>query len=154
MTPLIRLRTLPNVWVKDEGANRLGSWADRTRQAVEPASLLSALRPGAIPEDVLAAIAREVREQLGRAPEVLLHEADALPVADAIDAGLRLLRDEGLLLSLPGAACVESARGRAGDCIVVLNPYSGLLDVGAYRRRFPAVAVPETDKLGGLITPR
>ena len=40
------------------------------------------------------------------------------------------------------------------DKIVIYNTGSGLKYLEAYSTRFPRTAAGETDKLGGLITPR
>jgi threonine synthase len=87
----------------------------------------------------------------------------AIAVSDAslIDAGIRLAEEEGIFAAPEGAACIAAAErliaeGFLGhdDRIVIYNTGSGLKYLEAYSVRFPRTAVGETDKLGGLITPR
>jgi len=87
----------------------------------------------------------------------------AVAVADAelIDAGIRLASEEGLFISPEGAACVVAAERllREGflqrdEKLVIYNTGSGLKYLEAYSTRFPRLPGGETDKLGGLITPR
>jgi hypothetical protein len=70
----------------------------------------------------------------------------------AMEAGLEVLRLHGFLPSIRGAMAL-AARPLTGQ-VVVINPESGLRDLHIYARRFPQIAQSETDKLGGLITPR
>jgi threonine synthase len=87
----------------------------------------------------------------------------AIAVSDAslIDAGIRLAEEEGIFAAPEGAACIAAAErlveeGFLGhdDRIVIYNTGSGLKYLEAYSVRFPRTAAGETDKLGGLITPR
>jgi hypothetical protein len=150
MTPLIALDGIaPDLWMKDEGRGPTGSWLDRfPREAVAFHDLLES---PPLTREALDAIAGEVWEQLG-VDVVLVSEADGVSVGTAIDTGLEVLRLHGFLPSIRGAMAL-AARPKSGR-IVVVNPESGLRDLHVYRRRFPQVAQGETDKLGGLITPR
>jgi threonine synthase len=87
----------------------------------------------------------------------------AIAVADneLIDAGIRLATEEGIFISPEGAACVVAAERllregflKRDDKLVIYNTGSGLKYLEAYSTRFPRNAAGETDKLGGLITPR
>jgi len=87
----------------------------------------------------------------------------AIAVSDAslIGAGIRLAEEEGIFAAPEGAACIAAAErliaeGFLGrdDRIVIYNTGSGLKYLEAYSVRFPRTAAGETDKLGGLITPR
>jgi threonine synthase len=87
----------------------------------------------------------------------------AIAVSDTslIDAGIRLAEEEGIFVAPEGAACIAAAErlieeGFLGhdDRIVIYNTGSGLKYLEAYSVRFPRTAAGETDKLGGLITPR
>ena len=87
--------------------------------------------------------------------------AIAVPDRDLMDAGIQLASEEGIFTAPEGAACVAAAERliregflKASDKIVVYNTGSGLKYLEAYSVRFPRVASGETDKLGGLITPR
>ena len=87
--------------------------------------------------------------------------AIAVPDRDLMDAGIRLASEEGIFAAPEGAACVAAAERliregflKADDKIVIYNTGSGLKYLEAYSVRFPRVASGETDKLGGLITPR
>jgi threonine synthase len=87
--------------------------------------------------------------------------AVAVPDADLVDAGLQLAADEGVFIAPEGAACVAAAQRllregflRGDDRIVIYNTGSGLKYLEAYGPRFPREMPSETDKLGGLITPR
>jgi threonine synthase len=80
---------------------------------------------------------------------------------DLIDAGIRLAEEEGIFAAPEGAACISAAQRlisegflKASDRIVIYNTGSGLKYLEAYSTRFPRNAAGETDKLGGLITPR
>jgi threonine synthase len=87
--------------------------------------------------------------------------AIAVSDRDLIDAGIQLAENEGIFAAPEGAACVAAA-GRlisegflkAGERMVIYNTGSGLKYLEAYSIRFPRNAAGETDKLGGLITPR
>lgn len=87
----------------------------------------------------------------------------AIAVADSelIDAGIGLASEEGLFISPEGAACVVAAERllregflKRNEKLVIYNTGSGLKYLEAYSTRFPRLAGGETDKLGGLITPR
>jgi threonine synthase len=87
----------------------------------------------------------------------------AIAVSDEalIDAGIRLAEEEGIFAAPEGAACVAAAERliaegflKHEDRIVIYNTGSGLKYLEAYSTRFPRTASGETDKLGGLITPR
>jgi threonine synthase len=87
----------------------------------------------------------------------------AIAVSDTelIDAGIQLATDEGIFISPEGAACVVGVEKllsdgflKRDDQIVIYNTGSGLKYLEAYSTRFPRTAAGETDKLGGLITPR
>jgi threonine synthase len=87
----------------------------------------------------------------------------AIAISDEalIDAGIQLAEEEGIFAAPEGAACVAAverliAQGflKPDDEIVIYNTGSGLKYLEAYSVRFPRVAAGETDKLGGLITPR
>jgi threonine synthase len=87
--------------------------------------------------------------------------AIAVSDTDLIDAGLKLAEEEGIFAAPEGAACIVAAERllsegflRRDDKIVIYNTGSGLKYLEAYSTRFPRVAGGETDKLGGLITPR
>ncbi len=87
----------------------------------------------------------------------------AIAVSDRelMDAGIRLASNEGIFAAPEGAACVAAAERLARDGflkpeerVVIYNTGSGLKYLEAYSVRFPRTAAAETDKLGGLITPR
>ena len=87
----------------------------------------------------------------------------ALAVSDEalVDAGIRLAGEEGIFAAPEGAACIAAAERlisegflKSSDRMVIYNTGSGLKYLEAYSTRFPRVAAGETDKLGGLITPR
>lgn len=87
--------------------------------------------------------------------------AIAVPDAELIDAGIRLAAEEGIFASPEGGACVAAAERllrdgflKSEDKIVIYNTGSGLKYLEAYSTRFPRIPAGETDKLGGLITPR
>ena len=87
--------------------------------------------------------------------------AIAVSDRDLIDAGIRLATEEGIFASPDGGACVAAAERllregflKRDDRIVIYNTGSGLKYLEAYSTRFPRAAASETDKLGGLITPR
>ena len=95
----------------------------------------------------------------------ILHESrgTAIAVSDEalIDAGLRIASEEGVFPSPEGAACFAAAESLissgfldAGERILIYNTGSGLKYPEVYATRFPRAALSETDKLGGLITPR
>jgi threonine synthase len=87
----------------------------------------------------------------------------AIAVSDAasLDAGIELATLEGVFVAPEGAACVAALRKllasgflRADERIVIYNTGAGLKYLEAYSTRFSRSAASETDKLGGLITPR
>ena len=87
--------------------------------------------------------------------------AIAVSDRDLMDAGIRLASEEGIFAAPEGAACVAAAERlikdgflKPQDKIVLYNTGSGLKYLEAYSVRFPRSAAGETDKLGGLITPR
>jgi threonine synthase len=87
--------------------------------------------------------------------------AIAVPDAELIDAGIQLAAEEGIFASPEGGACVAAAERlirdgflKRDDQIVIYNTGSGLKYLEAYSTRFPRMPAGETDKLGGLITPR
>lgn len=87
--------------------------------------------------------------------------AIAVPDAELIDAGIQLAAEEGIFASPEGGACVAAAERllrdgflKSEDKIVIYNTGSGLKYLEAYSTRFPRIPAGETDKLGGLITPR
>ena len=80
---------------------------------------------------------------------------------DMMDAAVKLAGLEGIFAAPEGGACFAALpalkeRGvlRHDERIVVYNTGSGLKYLEAYAARFPRTAARETDKLGGLITPR
>jgi threonine synthase len=96
---------------------------------------------------------RAIRESGGCALAVSDHEA--------LDGGIELASDEGMFAAPEGGACVAALKKllasgflKAEERIVIYNTGSGLKYLEAYSTRFPRVAGGETDKLGGLITPR
>jgi threonine synthase len=87
----------------------------------------------------------------------------AIAVSDSamLDAGALLASEEGVFAAPEGAACVTAcekllASGflKPEDRIVLYNTGTGLKYGEAYATRFPRASSGETDKLGGLITPR
>jgi threonine synthase len=87
--------------------------------------------------------------------------AIAIPDTELIDAGLQLSAEEGIFASPEGGACVAAAARllqsgflKRDDKIVIYNTGSGLKYLEAYSTRYARTAAGETDKLGGLITPR
>jgi len=87
--------------------------------------------------------------------------AVAVSDTELIDAGIRLAEDEGIFVAPEGAACLPAFEKllKAGlltpeDEVVIYNTGSGLKYLDSYSTRFPRSASGESDKLGGLITPR
>ncbi len=87
--------------------------------------------------------------------------AIAVPDGELLAAGIQLAAEEGIFVCPEGGACVAAAERlisegflQHDDQIVIYNTGSGLKYLEAYSTRFPRVAGGETDKLGGLITPR
>jgi len=98
-------------------------------------------------------ILRAVRESGGTAL--------AVSDAEALQAGVDLATTEGIFAAPEGAACVAAipkllASGALtpDERIVIYNTGAGLKYLEAYSTRFPRFLTGETDKLGGLITPR
>ncbi|MGH9659840.1 MAG: threonine synthase [Bryobacteraceae bacterium] len=87
----------------------------------------------------------------------------ALAVGDdeLLEAGIQLASDEGYFVAPEGAACV-AALEKLLECgflgrderVVIYNTGAGLKYLEAYSTRFPRDGAGETDKLGGLVTPR
>jgi hypothetical protein len=81
--------------------------------------------------------------------------AAPLPLIEALELGLELAASEAILPSPAGAACLAAARDlKQRGSVVVINPSVGTRYAELYGRRLPGLATAETDKLGGLITPR
>jgi threonine synthase len=87
--------------------------------------------------------------------------AIAVPDSELLAAGIKLAAEEGIFVCPEGGACVAAAARlisegflKHDDQIVIYNTGSGLKYLEAYSTRFPRVPGGETDKLGGLITPR
>jgi len=87
--------------------------------------------------------------------------AIAICDSDLLDAGIKLASEEGIFVAPEGAACVAAAEKllaqgflKPDDKIVIYNTGSGLKYLEAYSTRFPRNMASDTDKLGGLITPR
>ncbi len=98
-------------------------------------------------------ILRAVRESGGT--------AIAVSDAEALKAGIDLACEEGVFAAPEGAACVAAipkllASGALAreERIVIYNTGAGLKYLEAYSTRFPRNTGGESDKLGGLITPR
>lgn len=98
-------------------------------------------------------ILRAVRESGGT--------AIAVSDAEALKAGVDLACEEGVFAAPEGAACVAAipkllATGalHRDERIVIYNTGAGLKYLEAYSTRFPRNTGGESDKLGGLITPR
>ena len=96
---------------------------------------------------------RAIRESSGT--------AIAICDSDLLDAGIKLASEEGIFVAPEGAACVAAAEKllaqgflKPDDKIVIYNTGSGLKYLEAYSTRFPRNMASDTDKLGGLITPR
>jgi threonine synthase len=125
--------------------------AERSRFWEGAATVASGLRVPQPLGDFL--VLQAVRESGGTAV--------AVPDAALIDAGIRLAAEDGLFVAPEGAACVAAVERliregflKADDRILIYNTGSGLKYLEAYGARFPRRAEDETDKLGGLITPR
>jgi threonine synthase len=125
--------------------------ADRTQFWENASTVASGLRVPKPLGDFL--VLKAVRESGGTAIAV----ADR----DLIDAGIRLAAEEGIFAAPEGAACIAAAERLIGDGflksddrIVIYNTGSGLKYLEAYSTRYPRTSAGETNKLGGLITPR
>jgi threonine synthase len=134
----------PIVRAWNEGAERSQFWEGA-------ATVASGLRVPKPLGDFL--MLRALRESGGTAV--------AVSDAELLDAGVQLAEEEGIFASPEGAACVVAAERllrdgflKRDDRIVIYNTGSGLKYLEAYSTRFPRMAGGETDKLGGLITPR
>ena len=134
----------PIVKAFEEGAQKSQFWNDASTVA-------SGLRVPKALGDFL--VLQAVRESGGT--------AIAISDSELIDAGLQLAAEEGMFVAPEGAACVAAAEKliRSGFLkqdarIVIYNTGSGLKYLETYATRFPRTASGETDKLGGLITPR
>jgi threonine synthase len=136
------------------GLGMTGMW--KAFAELEALGWIGAKRPkmiGVQPEGRRSVDLQAVRESGGTLVPV--------PGEHLIDAGIRLASDDGIFVEPEGAACVVAAERllREGllkreDKIVIYNTGSGLKHWEAYSTRFPRAAAGETDKLGGLITPR
>lgn len=80
---------------------------------------------------------------------------------ESLLAGARLAKEDGIFAAPEGAACfaaldrlLKSGFLKPDERIVIYNTGSGLKYLEAYSTLFPRLAETETDKLGGLITPR
>jgi threonine synthase len=134
----------PIVKAFDEGAEKSQFWE-------EASTVASGLRVPKALGDFL--VLQAVRESGGT--------AIAISDTELIDAGIQLATEEGLFVAPEGAACIAAAEKliRSGflkrdDRMVIYNTGSGLKYLETYATRFPRTASGETDKLGGLITPR
>lgn len=134
----------PVVRAFEQGAERSEFWKDAH-------TLASGLRVPKPLGDFL--ILRAVRASGGAAIAVTDEET--------IDAGIELASAEGLFVAPEGAACIAALRKllesgflKSGERIVIYNTGSGLKYLEAYSTRFPRTSAGDTDKLGGLITPR
>ena len=87
--------------------------------------------------------------------------AVAVSDREAIDGGLELASSEGIFAAPEGGACVAALRKlfasgflQPDQRVVIFNTGSGLKYIEAYSVRYHRTAESDTDKLGGLITPR
>ena len=90
-------------------------------------------------------------------------EGTAMSVSDEemLDAALLLAKSEGIFAAPESGACVSAVKRLIGtgflkpqERIVILSTGSGYKYLEAYSTRFSRRVASETDKLGGLITPR
>lgn len=125
--------------------------AERTEFWQNAATIASGLRVPKPLGDFL--ILRAVRESGGT----------CIAVADreSLEAGVEAARLDGIFPAPEGAACFAAVRTlikngflKAAERIVIYNTGSGLKYLEAYSTLFPRTADSESDKLGGLITPR
>lgn len=79
----------------------------------------------------------------------------------SLEAGARLASEDGIFAAPEGAACfaalgqlLKSGFLTSDEKIVVYNTGAGLKYLEAYSTLFPRTSESESDKLGGLITPR
>lgn len=98
-------------------------------------------------------ILRAVRESGGT--------AIAVSDAESLDAGIELASREGIFIAPEGAACIAALKKllasgflKPEQRMVIYNTGAGVKYLEAYSTRFVRHAAGETDKLGGLITPR
>jgi threonine synthase len=134
----------PIVWAFEQGAER-SEFFENAR------TVSSGLRVPKPLGDFL--ILRTLRESAGT--------AIAVSDGDALDAGIELATLEGVFVAPEGAACIAALRKLLAsgfltpdERIVIYNTGAGLKYLEAYSTRYPRQAAGETDKLGGLITPR
>jgi threonine synthase len=87
--------------------------------------------------------------------------AIAISDEEMLDAGVELATEEGIFAAPEGGACVAAVRKlidsrylHPSARIVIYNTGAGTKYLEAYSTRFPRSFATETDKLGGLITPR
>jgi len=87
--------------------------------------------------------------------------AVAVTDSELLEAGLQMARLEGVLPSPEGAACaaaipklVEAGALDPHERVVLINTAGGLRSLEVWARRLGPAPAAETDKLGGLITPR
>jgi threonine synthase len=87
--------------------------------------------------------------------------AIAVSDSDLLDDALALSAAQGMFAAPEGGACVAAVRKligsgflKADERIVIYNTGSGLKYLEAFSTRIPRLTAGETDKLGGLITPR
>jgi threonine synthase len=80
---------------------------------------------------------------------------------EMLDDGILMSTLEGVFPAPEGGACVAAVRKllqngflKPEEKVVIYNTGSGLKYLEAYSARFPRSVASETDKLGGLITPR
>jgi threonine synthase len=98
-------------------------------------------------------VLRALRESRGMAVSISDEEM--------LDDGILLATLEGVFPAPEGGACVAAVRKllqsgflKPDEKVVIYNTGSGLKYLEAYSSRFPRSSALETDKLGGLITPR
>ena len=98
-------------------------------------------------------VLRALRESGGTAVSVSDEEM--------LDAALLLAKREGVFAAPESGACVAAVKRlldtgflKPHERIVILSTGSGAKYLEAYSTRFPRLTAGETDKLGGLITPR
>ncbi len=134
----------PIVEAFQAGATEAAPWRDARTAAV-------GLRVASTPGDTLALEA--IRKSGGTAV--------AVEDREMIDAGVEMASTAGMFSALEGAACFAALKRLLADGIVdaeerivLLNPGAGTAYLEAYGSRFPGGPGGETDKLGGLITPR
>jgi threonine synthase len=134
----------PVVRAFEQGADRVDFWQNA-------ATVASGLRVPKPLGDALMLTA--IRESGGCAV--------AVPDAELLEGALNLTSSEGVFAAPEGGACVAAVRDllrsgflRSDERIVIYSTGSGVKYLEAFSTRFPRFAGGETDKLGGLITPR